>query len=826
MRNFPLFISYCHLDKDFRQELEKWLTNLRDNEVISEWHDGHLNAGDHFTKKISKKMDEAEIVLLLLTQDYLSSKSCKEEMQYALKNSTKKKVIPIILKDCTWKDTGCKELLALPNDGQPINSSIWESHEKAWQSVYDGIKKVIMDLEHSFVIKGDFLEELQCIEFVTQNKGEPKLEEIFVFPNLSAQKRAFEKETINPDSFFEKKYKSILIKGRELSGKTAFARWLFINLNGKYSPLLLDGQAIFKSINFEDHFKREFYKEMTGDFEVWKELDNKVAIIDNYHHNISSNIINYLNDNFTMTIIMMDDEEYLLYFKDDSTISEFSILSIGQLTFVQQEALIRKWLCLNLNQIENEVDDLQVDKLEVIVNNIVTTNRIVPRYPFFVLSILQAFEAFMPSNLQITAYGHCYQALLTAKLVKKNIKYDDIDSCFNYLKHLSYDIYINTKDGKPYTEIIYLEFKEKYKAQFIIGDSVINKVENQDYPILNLQPNLVTFDYPYIYYFFLGMYLAGDENESLVNELCENLYLKENAFILIFIIHHTQNRKFLDVILRHCIYSFETQPVAELSTKETQFMNNLIDELPRSIISSRDVSDNRIDQRDQKESLLIQQNKQEFKNADTDEVGAIEIKKGFKIIEVLGQILKNRAGSFEKQDILKILENAINLGLRILNLFLSECRKPEFEEWLNKLLQDAEKDFESEKSRKFDDEKRRIFVEKAIQLFGYVVTIGMLNRITDSINSEKLVTMMSILSEEKKTPSYDMISFLVSSSQFGIDVSDIKTLITKYSTSKNYWAEKTLSYYVQNFLNTHHIKYQDRQKISEILNIKYLPNKV
>jgi len=391
------------------------------------------------------------------------------------------------------------------------------------------------------------------------------------------------------------------------------------------------------------------------------------------------------------------------------------------------------------------------------------------------------------------------------------------------LKQLSYDIYSSNKNGVLYTENIYSAFREKYKSKFIITDSLINKIENDDYPILNTSDR-VSFEYTYIYYFFLGMYLAANENDTMVNELCENIHLRENAFILIFTIHHTQNRKLLDTIRLHCAYSFEKMPVAELSTSETKFMNDLIAELPQSIISDKNVSKNRHEQRNQKEKALNQQAEDE-KNDTQDDVNIIELKRGIKIMEVLGQILKNRAGSFEKQDILEILEDTVDLGLRILNLFLGEYRKPEFKEWLIKLLQDAEKDLERTKNKKFDDEKRRLFVEKSIQFFGYMVTIGMLNRISDSIGSEKLITSMTILSEKKVTPAYEMVNFLVSLSQTGIDAHEVKHLVTKYNKSKNYWAEKALSYYVQNYLNTHRLKFDDRQKLSGILKIKYLPNK-
>jgi hypothetical protein len=821
MKSVSLFVSYCHKDDDLRQELEKWLTNLRDNGIIKDWYDGNLVAGDRLTKKISRKMDEAEIFLLLLSQNYLSSEACKSEMQYALSVSNKKRVISIILKECTWKDTGCKDLLVLPNDGHPITSSFWESRDAAYLSVYDGIKKVVIDLEHNFDIKDEFLNEVQEIEFVTQNKERPKLDDIFVFPNISKNKGAFDKEKLEFEYFLEKKDKSILIRGREFSGKTALCRWLFMNLKPIYSPIFIDGLTVHKTINFDDHFKSEFLLQMHGDFESWKQLDNKVAIIDNYHHKISPKLLSYLSENFVMTIIAMDDEEFMLYFKDEPSISEYTVITLGQSSLVQQEELIRKWLKLNLNLGLNEIDDLEVDKLEGRVNNVITANRIVPRYPFFVLSILQAFEAFMPSNYQITSYGHCYQALVTAQLVKKNIKYEDIDTCFNYLKNLASDIYNSNKNEIFYSEEVYLEFREKYKTKFIIKDSLINKIENGDYPILNIQSDRVSFEYSYIYYFFLGMYVAASENEIIVNELCENIHRKENAFILIFTIHHTQNRKLLDTIRLHCVYSFENLPVAELSTSETQFMNNLVAELPKSIISDKDTSKNRRAQRNKKEIELDKQAEEE----QNENVDLVEINKGLKIVEVLGQILKNRAGSFEKQEVAEILENTIDLGLRIMNLFLCEFRKPEFKEWLIKLLEDEEKNLEENKSKRFDDEKRKTFIEKSIQLFGYVVTIGMLNRISESISTEKLISSMAILSEKKKTPAYEMIDFLVSLSQKGIDVNEVDALTSKYNKSKNYWAEKTLSSYVQNFLNTHHVKFQDRQKLSNILNIKILPNK-
>jgi len=622
--------------------------------------------------------------------------------------------------------------------------------------------------------------------------------------------------------------KSVLIKGREFSGKTALLKWLSMNLREKYTPIFLDGNSIHKTLNFEDLFKKEFSKQMNGDFDAWMKLDNKIALIDNYNHNISCNIISYLDDNFAMTIITVDDEEYMLYFKDEPSFADYATLTLGQFDLAQQEELIRKWLQASRQNSLDELNDLDIDKLESKVNNVITTQRIVPRYPFYILSILQSFESFMPSDYRITAYGHCYQALVTAQLVKKNIKPEDLDTCFNYLKHISYDIYNQTTNGKAYIQKDYLSFRESYKSRFIITEALINKIENEEYAILNIQEDRVRFEHSYIYYFFLGMYLASTENDAIINDLCKSIHLRQNAFILIFTIHHTQNKLLLDTIRLHCVYSFEKVIPAELSTKETQFMNNLTAELPQSIISNKSTAEIRSEQRKRKEDALNKETgipNDADENDEPDDVSVIEINRGIKIMEVLGQILKNRAGSFERKDVEEILEDTVDLGLRILNLFLNEYRKPEFEEWLTKLLEDAEKKLAETRNKKFDNEKRRVFIERSIQFFGYVVTIGMLNRISEAVVTEKLTSTMLLLSERKSTPAYELINHLVSSSQDGIDVSYIKALLEKYNKTKNYWAEKALSYYVQNYLNTHNVDYKDRQRLFKALNIKYLPNK-
>ena len=61
-----LFFSYSHRDETLRDELEIHLAMLKRQGVISTWHDRRIEAGKEFDKEISRYLEEADIILLLV----------------------------------------------------------------------------------------------------------------------------------------------------------------------------------------------------------------------------------------------------------------------------------------------------------------------------------------------------------------------------------------------------------------------------------------------------------------------------------------------------------------------------------------------------------------------------------------------------------------------------------------------------------------------------------------------------------------------------------------------------------------------------------------
>jgi hypothetical protein len=819
-----LFYSYSHKDEEYRRSLEKFLVNLRQEFLINEWYDRKILVGDDWSKEIENNMETSDVILLLISQDYLVSSACNHELEYAIEHKDSKTIIPIVLKPCTWKDTRLGSIQALPLDGKPVDA--WNKPNEAWLDVYDGIKKVIQR-KREVGPKQEFMDSLEPISFVSSRKNNVKLSDVFVWPEFYVCRTNASEDNVDgsSDVFINPRQSYSLIKGIELSGKSSIARTCFVELYIKnFFPLLFDGDIIYKTRDFDSMLEQTFANQYHGSIDDYKKNNNKVILIDNYQHKISNNTIKWAKQSFDYIILFTDNEEYMLYYKDDKDLADFNVFTICNFNSSLQYELIKKWKILCSEGVyAPEYLEMSIDDLELKVNSIIKGNSIVPRYPFYILSVLQTFEGFLPSDYQITAYGHCYTALITSQLIKKGISPNDIEDCYNYLTYISYRMYKEQKDGSEYiSRDIYVAIKSEYKKQFLIKENLISRIEDSEYPIIRVE-GTVTFEYPYIYYFFCGKYIAEKCDEKEIESLCDTIYRKESANILIFSIHHTTNTVLLDEIELHCMVLFDNIAPAKLSAEETSFMDSLLLEMPKQILNNKATEENRIQERKNKDLEEAEEYDTDDRNIDPQDINT-KVLKAFKIIEVLGQIVKNRAGSFEKKHVLELLDQVEQLGFRILNFFLGSLRDPEFSEWLMARLETIENE-KTFQGKKISKKEKAEFIEKSVQIMGLILILSMLSKIFYATCTEKVLEVQEEIAKNNRYPSIEFIDLMFHISYEELKADRIKALYKRFSDEKNIWALKTLSIITQNHLNTHSVDFQERQKICKILGIEYVPNK-
>ena len=147
-----IFYSYSHRDSRLRKKLEDHLSLLRREGLVDEWYDGKIAAGGEVDREIGTTLAQSDIVLLLISANFLSSEYCwGVEMDQALQRheSGAARVIPIIVRPVEegWKRTVFGALKALPSDGKPVTK--WLNQDSAWADVTRGIREAIIDLSRS-----------------------------------------------------------------------------------------------------------------------------------------------------------------------------------------------------------------------------------------------------------------------------------------------------------------------------------------------------------------------------------------------------------------------------------------------------------------------------------------------------------------------------------------------------------------------------------------------------------------------------------------------------------------------------------------------------
>jgi tetratricopeptide (TPR) repeat protein len=128
--------------------------------LINMWYDRDISAGKEWEHEISQHLNTAQIILLLVSPDFMNSDYCYSiEMQRAIERDemSEAKVIPVILRPVYWQGILGK-LQALPTDAKPVTDPDWHNLDSAFYNVAEGIRKVVNDfLVKQYLIKAEEL---------------------------------------------------------------------------------------------------------------------------------------------------------------------------------------------------------------------------------------------------------------------------------------------------------------------------------------------------------------------------------------------------------------------------------------------------------------------------------------------------------------------------------------------------------------------------------------------------------------------------------------------------------------------------------------------
>ncbi|MFZ1791548.1 MAG: TIR domain-containing protein, partial [Saprospiraceae bacterium] len=118
-----IFFSYSHKDEKYRDELEIHMAMLKRSGAIETWHDRKILAGENWDEMIKEQLMQADIVLLMLSPEFLNSDYIWEQELGLLKQRKTDEhdnvtIIPIFTRPCDTTGLEWMELEGLQIDSQ------------------------------------------------------------------------------------------------------------------------------------------------------------------------------------------------------------------------------------------------------------------------------------------------------------------------------------------------------------------------------------------------------------------------------------------------------------------------------------------------------------------------------------------------------------------------------------------------------------------------------------------------------------------------------------------------------------------------------------
>ncbi len=154
-----VFISYSHNEYDhpLKERLVGHLNPLTRQGIIAPWHDQDILPGDNWSSTIDINLNNADIILLLLSADFDTSAYCQTEVDRAMQRqrSGEALVIPVVLRPVMWELPPYSNLQVLPkgNDGKVVAVTAWSDRDAAFENIAQGIQKVAGKIRRDRALK-------------------------------------------------------------------------------------------------------------------------------------------------------------------------------------------------------------------------------------------------------------------------------------------------------------------------------------------------------------------------------------------------------------------------------------------------------------------------------------------------------------------------------------------------------------------------------------------------------------------------------------------------------------------------------------------------
>jgi UDP-2,3-diacylglucosamine pyrophosphatase LpxH len=815
---------------------ENWLDSNNANEIrrITEQNSDIIISGhEHYGDVFYKRQPESEVQTQVIKADALQERSRPESSSFNLiivdLQQKKQKLFSF-----RWKDVEYK--VKKEND--------WEEF----------VRNRFLQSQ-SFYLLPDFQNYLNSLGALAwhSRKRAVYLEDFFIAPRLliTSLKEVIlgkrETKKIEAEQFFDTIFESkkLIIFGDTWQGKTTIAKKVFKELyEHQYATLLVDGSK-FDSPS-EEHFRKvlsgEFEKQYSGN--LWNRFrqlptEKRALIIDNFgQSNLNQSslqkILCLANDFFELVVVFahtdLSLQQYMLADNNEPRLSNYTHCQMLPLNKTQRTQLIRRYTRF---ESDPSVEERELIRREHQLGNIIQeaiNSGLIASTPFFVLGALQLIESYKSDpNAQFGSIGYIYEGIITGKWSELGKNPTQIDQAFLVTSIIAHWLYANDTNEieQDNVDTLIKKYNHDYRE-----DININKFlkDLQTAQILIKQDNgRWKFAGTHMRDFFVARYYAhtlGEEDspektqaQEDVQSMIETIIYEPHTRILLFLVYEANsNKRLIRWILDEASLVYANFNVADFE-KDVQFINDLEQSvLDKNLLKSADPRENQDTQdnllsinEDNDSDLPVRRSSRVTKYSD-DLDDFTKTSFALKMIELVGQLVKSFAGTIRAQLKQELVEECIDIGLRLLRAVFESHRHN---------LQEVVKIFKYLVRQQNPDLSLQEVEHKADELLIVIhhgIAYAVIKKISSSVGHEDLKDIFNDIFQSKEALSYKLVETAIRLDHYESPLAD-RVIRFSRQIKNNEFAHNVLKRLVADYINYFGVRGSERQRLVDELKL-------
>ncbi len=698
----------------------------------------------------------------------------------------------------------------------------------------------------------EYLEELDLD--INKNERSLKLSDIYAFPTLREEKEKGAKFFRNKKDLIEyiTENRFISLIGQKEYGKTALLKQLFEEYYAqKKFPVFLDiaeiytsdGEALNRIIGKK---YEETYNNINADIILQKDTTELICLIDNFEDihlmdKTAKRFLKYLTNKFGIVIISRNPKLDLLNplsyvemndFLQD-TFKGLVIQSVGQ---SYKDRIINQWLLLDddTQDINSTSFDAKKREKYTQIQTVMKSNYF-NKTPLDLLLVLSYLEQDHPAQINYSRFSYIYDGLIMGKLSNIANKNTNLISTYKtILQKLAYKMYedsIPSFVAESYVMGVIFDYKENHSNLMLKAADVIENLVKHRF--LECKNDTYRFKHRYVYFYFVGSYinnrLPRDKKDDVIRNVFANIDQDINYNVALFLSYNL-NKEFdvlpmIKELESSLLKDFEDFKYEDLKPLIEEWGGNIEKEIERiyTIPENKNIPILR-------EKALEKQEEREHEVEETENTSKIptdedvirlneDVLKLGRIIDFMGDMLKNYAGEMENQP----RQDTIDLMFRsVLKIVGSFCKL--FVYLVDKLIsmvEDKIKDGTEEEihaKSDFIEVIKFLFSQVWFQFISMNITY-LANSLASDVIKENINTYSNIMNTEfvKMT----QLEYLLRTANTRLPISEINELF-KGKNCLDDISQNILKNNIYRYLSSYQFDDNDRRKVCSILefNIK------